>query len=551
MAKQKPKTEQESDAKEQTLGRCLLNRTERGGFICFGKLQEFINSHNGQYLRTEDSSLHLVLNGRRIPLKYDRDAPELARLLLEACGITDLSGTAQAGIRRLQVEASQKAGPIRWRKFSALSDDGERLYLPIQGTQLLQVDSRGIRSVANGDNEDHFWVEHPYDSALKYADCDPAPGLRSFEKLIVITQACRSPAMRWFVAMAAGLFPFIRDSCPARMLLVAIGPSQSGKTSGAQRFTLLHGLGQVKGDFTVAALSSLGDIGLLAMDNKEQANFTQSLIDFALFLATGAERGRSQINGRLRTTGTGRPVGIITTIEGLVKKELRARSVEIQYGVTGERLPRAPIERAIHERRHEIESALMKVLQRYLQQRSESAQALPDPIPEFGEHFAALCGLVRAFGDLSGKPKEWSENLIQEWDRVLTHVENEEEEEDLEHPIHRLLGEHDREVDQFVDEPFDYQGKAGRLYVTTASDLLTMLQKLRLPNLPLPVNAQGLSRRLADSKFRAFTFLKTDTDGMRQLKRKAGNKPIGFFLPDDDNDPYDGGSARPRHSVPL
>jgi len=85
---------------------------------------------------------------------------------------------------------------------------------------------------------------------------------------------------------------------------VLIGPTQQGKTSGVQRFTLLHGLGLVKGDYTVGALAGLGDIGLLVLDNKEQANFTQELIDFCLFLATGAERGRSQVDGRLRTGDT-------------------------------------------------------------------------------------------------------------------------------------------------------------------------------------------------------------------------------------------------------
>ncbi len=542
MAKQKkPKEEEKPDEKKQALGRCLLTRAERGGLICLRQLQEFISNHKGQYLRAEDGSLHLILDGRRIPLKYDRDGPELARLLIDACGITDLSSTAQTGIRRLLVEASQKAGPIRWRKFSALSDNGERLYIPIQGAHLLQVDSRGISSVTNGDNADHLWVEHPYDTSLNYTDSDPAPGLARFEKLIVETQACRSPAMRWFVAMAAALFPFVRDSCPARMLLVAIGPSQSGKTSGAQRFTLLHGLGQVKGDFTVAALSSLGDIGLLVMDNKEQANFTQSLIDFGLFLATGAERGRSQVNGKLRTTGAGRPVGIITTIEGLFKKELRARSVEIQYGVPGDRIQRGPIEAEIKEYRHQVGSALVKVLQRYLQLRSESPQALPNPIPEFEEYFMAVCYLLLAFGDVAHKPREWSGSLIQEWARQLANREEEGEEEELEQPLVRLLDEHDSGTlidSYFTTESREYAGRRGKLYVTTASGVLTMLQRLRLGNLVLPQNAQGLRRRLADAKFRAFTFFKTDTDGMPQLKRTEGKKPIGFFRPDDDHDAF-------------
>jgi hypothetical protein len=35
------------------------------------------------------------------------------------------------------------------------------------------------------------------------------------------------------------------------------GASQQGKTTGAQRFNILHGLGDVKGDYSVAALRSL------------------------------------------------------------------------------------------------------------------------------------------------------------------------------------------------------------------------------------------------------------------------------------------------------
>jgi hypothetical protein len=99
------------------------------------------------------------------------------------------------------------------------------------------------------------------------------------------------------------------------------------------RFTYLHGLGDVLGDFSVAALANSGDIGLLVMDNREQQNFTQELIDFCLFLATGAERGRSYSDGTLRPRLNGRPVGVITTIEGVVKAELQARCVEVQYGV--------------------------------------------------------------------------------------------------------------------------------------------------------------------------------------------------------------------------
>lgn len=535
----RPSQEKKKPAKpadSQDKDRPSVPRSERLGTMFHMDLAKYVKDHNGQYIRLEDNSLHLVLDGRRIPLRFDRTNPELARFFLSAIRLTDLSSGAQAALRRLEVDALDKAGRIRLRKFSSLSADGERLYIPISDGQLLQISAAGVSQVRNGDNADHLWLEHPENSPLQYKPGDPSDGLALFEKLIVETQACQSAAMRWFVAMAAGLFPFIRDSCPARLILVLIGPSQSGKTSGAQRFTLLHGLGEVKGDFSVAALSSLGDVGLLVLDNKEQANFSQPLIDFCLFLSTGAERGRSQVDGRLRTGSAGRPAAIVTTIEGLVKKELRARTVEIQYGVAAERTPRGPIERQILERRDEIGSALVRVLERYLQLRAEPARLLPNPTPEFQEHFDALCYLLMAFGDVAGKPREWSEGLIQQWHEVLTHAANNDEEEDLEHPIVRLLAEHDKVCDDFTDEQFEFQNKSGRLYITTASDLLTMLQKLKLPNLTLPQNPQGLSRRLADANFRAFTFFKTDSEGMPQLKRKSGRKPIGFFRPYDDDD---------------
>ncbi len=536
IAKRQPKqTKKPTNSQDQD--RPSVPRSERLGVIYHGMLSSHIRERKGQYIQLDDGSLHVVLDGRRIPLRFDRNNPELARLLLKATGIlTDLSTGAQAALRRLEVDALERAGRIRLKKFSALSPDGQRIYIPLEGGQLLQLSPKRIDHVRNGDNADHFWLEHPSNAPLQYQPGDPMEGLSLFERLVVETQACQSPSMRWFVAFAAGLFPFIRDSCPARLILVLIGPSQSGKTSGAQRFTLLHGLGDVKGDYSVAALSSLCDIGLLVLDNREQANFNQQLIDFCLFLATGAERGRSQVDGRLRTSNPGRPVAVVTTIEGLVKKELRARTVEIPYGVDGTRIQRAPIERQINERRHQIGSALMPVLVRYLQLRMESPRRLPNPIPEFEEYFSAICYLAIAYGEIAGNATEWSEDLIQDWNRVILGGASEEEEEDLEHPILRLLDQHLAMPDRFNDEEYEYQNRAGRLYVATASELLTMLQELRVPNLTLPLNPQGLSHRLADSRFRAFTFFKTDTEGMPQLKRKSGRKPIGFFRPHDDPD---------------
>lgn len=178
---------------------------------------------------------------------------------------------------RRRIAASTNANGMSFRPFSALSQDGLRLYIPIDEGQLLRITASDIGNVPNGNNAGRLWIEHPYGQALRYKPNLTCDGLAQFERLIVETQACRTPAMGWLVAMHEGFFPFVRDICRARFLLVHIGGTQQGKTTGAQRFTLLHGLGEVKGDFSVAALADSKDIGLLVTDNREQANFTQAL----------------------------------------------------------------------------------------------------------------------------------------------------------------------------------------------------------------------------------------------------------------------------------
>src|SRR5205085_8567591 len=143
----------------------------------------------------------------------------------------------------------------------------------------------------------------------KYSTSNPKIGLDKFEELLVDTQSCRVPEMKWLVAMHEGLFPFIRDAYSARLIIEHIGGSQQGKTTGAVRFIRLHGLKDHHGNYSVAAIRNLGDIGLIVLDNKEQKNFDQELIDFCLFLATGAELGRSFSDGRLRTSKSS-PVGV-------------------------------------------------------------------------------------------------------------------------------------------------------------------------------------------------------------------------------------------------
>jgi hypothetical protein len=503
------------------------SNSEEQGHAWAAKLIAHIKNQGGRYLKDEHGGLHAVIDGRRISLCRSHENHQLSRLLIDVCDVTTRAWAAQVAIERLGVHAYDNADRLRLRRFSAISEDGERLYVPIEGGSLLLVSDSALEIVANGDNEDQLWVEHPYSEPLRYSDeADVWDGLQVFERLLVDTQACSDPAMRWMVAMNAGLFPYIRDTSPARMILELIGGSQSGKTTGAQRFTILHGLGEVQIDVSVATLGNQGDIGLLVLDNKEQANFTQQLIDYCLRLSTGGERGRSNSDGSVRGRLPGRPVTIITTIEGVPKTELQSRCVAVQYvrDVQGKALPRAGIESDIRKSRHSIGAAIMWVLTRYFAIRGETPA--PNPIPAFEEHFQALCDLLRAYAFWACKPPGWSEGIIAQWNAAI--VGRDAEDDDLEHPISRTLSESLANTGKKTS----YQGVRGMLYVTETADLLTQLQKLGIRDLQLPKNPNGLSRRLSSGRFQGFTFLRTDTPGVSEVKRRSKKKPIGFFLPD-------------------
>src|SRR5215469_16157308 len=236
----------------------------------------YVQGHGGSFVRNEDQELQIILQGRRIPINFERNNIAFAGLMVAACGVTTISYESQMAIQRLQILAAQNAERMRMCRFSATSVDGQRVYIPIANGNLLC--SYDLEEVTNGNNKENLWVEHPYDDPFQYESAEPQEGLALFESLLVETQACVRPELRWLVGMQAGLVPYIRTLFPARFILQIRGPSQNGgKTSGMQRFTILHGLGEVKGDCSVAALSNEGDIGLQVLDNKEQANFDQPL----------------------------------------------------------------------------------------------------------------------------------------------------------------------------------------------------------------------------------------------------------------------------------
>jgi len=254
----------------------------------------------------------------------------------------------------------------------------------------------------------------------------------------------------------------------------------------------------------------------------------------SLFLSTGAERGRSREDGSMRVNCS-RPVGVITSIEGVYKPELRVRCVLVFYALPdGQRLPRAAIEKEIRQRRHQIGSALAHALQRYVEIKDAPIHGTC-PVPEFEEHYAALCNLLRAFGAVAAKPEEWAESIITVWEKAL--VDSEPEEEDLEHPLGRLffplLGD-TVEDSSFRKENVTRNGKQGTLFVTECGQLLTMLQKQSPRDWHLPKSPQGLSRRLHSARFSAFEIWDAESaPDLQLLRRTARSRPIGFFFAND------------------
>jgi hypothetical protein len=188
----------------------------------------------------------------------------------------------------------------------------------------------------------------------------------------------------------------------------------------------------------------------------------------------------------------------------------------------------APIEKEINQRRHEIGSALVLVLRRYLEIRS-AERDLPNPIPEFEEHFTELCVLLQAYADVAGKSREWAEALIDAWNRTLTSQELEDN--DLEQPLLRVFREYSESL---YHERVTRDGRQGTLYVTEAAHCLTLLQRLEIPELILQKNASGLGRRLRSSKFQAFVLLDAESAPEYEcLRRRSETRPIGFFVPAD------------------
>ena len=515
-----------------------------------------IEDEGGKFIR-HGNDVFVILGNRRIAVTPDFKNQEYAALQLKYADVGTAEAKGRAICQRVAVFGGQHAENVRVRRFSALSSDGLRLYIPGTEGNLLQLSRDGISIVPNGTNQDGLWLEHPEGTPFSF---DPQVNTRAalgdFERLCVDTIACNIPEHAWLLAMHEGLLPYLRDCVSARMLVEHLGPSQHGKTTAAERFVRLHGLGEVLGDITVAYLRNCCDgIGLAALDNKEQANYKQDLIDFLLFAATGGRHGRSTKEGAAREL-LDRPIVALTSIEGLFKGELQNRTISVRFGRLADRhRDRDAIEREIKGKRNAILSGVCCVLCRFLRNADQNWR---DKLPSlanncwtnFQGYVETLASLLFAYGEETGRDAEWVDRILQSWFETIVVACNEREEDVFETHIEHLLQLYDAQCEKSSFLPdlqpagvallkavkketgYHNRDEQGSLYVTSAGELLNVMQMNRIGVQDLPKTAHGMRARIDSTRWVRLRIL-DEQDDPRKLRRSSQRRPIGIFRPDD------------------
>lgn len=203
--------------------------SEAQGFKYFKKLVSYIESRQGRFIRDDHGVIFVLIGENVVPLNSSADNVGLSELMVDACNVSTVLAPARIAIQRLHVHAHKAAAKIQSRAFAAVSKDGKRLYIPTADNSLLQVTSETIQTVRIIENDDSFWVRHPNGEAFEFTDADPRPGLELFEQLLVESQACVHPEMRWFVAMDEGFFRTSATSRKVESSLFTKDPPNKGR----------------------------------------------------------------------------------------------------------------------------------------------------------------------------------------------------------------------------------------------------------------------------------------------------------------------------------
>ncbi|HTC92893.1 MAG TPA: hypothetical protein VK699_05520 [Terriglobales bacterium] len=510
------------------------------------------------YLRDHEDQIFIVAEGVRVPLSLDLKSRAQNRFLLRVCDRTNSDREAQIMLKRWEVLADDSAEKLTFKRFSTISRDQKRIYVPVADGQILKIERDKFVLERNGDSQDKFWLEFPLTQSgagtFTWEETDPKPGLADFERLCINTMSTDEPG-RWLCAMHEGLFPFVREVVRTRAIMVHTGPTQNGKTTAAERFSMMHGLGEVKtAENSVAATRNAGDAGYLIIDNLEQKQLTEARIAQIITLSTGGEDARSSRSGTTIRAASSRPIAVITAIEGInIRPELTARTIEVHFEIkSGQKDDRDRTVLIILDRRDAMECALMHVLREWLRVREEGKTLWFDSTrPQFTNYFQLMCELIVAYERVAGKPEGWAKSIYSRWESTNA-VTLDDSEDALDYPIYTLLSSdsfsHNLVPNNHWVLPEDavIDGRPAILYVTEAA---AMVSKLQSTMNDAPRSATALVRRLNGGKFQRWAFLATGSHP--SLRRTSTKRPIGFAIYKSDAPAMIEGQDRPESRLGL
>lgn len=238
--------------------------------------------------------------------------------------------------------------------------------------------------------------------------------------------------------------------------------------------------------------------------------------------------------------GVPRPVGVITSIEGVQRAELHDRIVKVKYFLTEkqERLDRDKLEDMQRTARNRIMSAIPVVLQEYLRVRIDPKVSIDArPIDRFNRHFRELCYLLVAYGRVTraGDAGEaWASDIIRAWDDAIRETRDDGAEDapisSLEAPILEIVTSNGTGQ---VPIRFTWEDRKGRLYVVHPGDLLLALKRNLALQRDLPQEPAQFSQRLGSERFERFAVIRnTKERPVPELKRNSEGARIGIFVPD-------------------
>jgi hypothetical protein len=526
----------------------------------------YVSSRNAKFIEDEEDGLQIQMDGKFLSLDPGKPGQPNVGLysLFSKFG---MAGTAtqigRATLAAFQTLAYAHAGDgkTRVRPFSAISEDSKRIYLP-QSDGALCISCDKISLEQNTLNQDGFRIEPAKDQQVfTYTPGDPREGLQDFERAVIEPMALRVPEMGYLLAMQLVFFPFLRSEHQDRFICLLKGPSGHGKSTAARFISRLHGWQELRGDYSVSAVSSLGDCGLVLLDNKEQKNLEPKMVDWLLFASTGGERGRANRGGGLRDSSSGRPIVAMTSIEGVSQVEAVNRCLEFEFRLSDEERPEFSerlVTRRLLANRDKIWSALAHVLQKYLEYShggltSYSPPPPPKAVERFGDNWRTICELLYAYGKVAGKNEDWVDHIVGIWVSELS--EKDVRNEGLSYPIRKYVDHmintarhaKDDEIysgfkspegkltQEMIWAPVSYQGEAGKLYVTQVGAIQSWA---RSRDLPIPKDTV-LGARLSEVDSPDLRVLRaedvkgeSDEKLWELLKRRSDFRPVGFFVPD-------------------